>query len=262
MRLIRATLQLIRADSTLLSFLSVFIPVFARTNNLDTSLAKALPLLFVSMCTFIINDLDDIEKDKINHPQRPLPSGQVKPAFVATLYYVCLALALLTVRYLIEDSRIAFWYYLLLTLSISYRCVVEHLLGLKSLYVAGAASIPILIIVRNFPERTGLYYVAAAVFLFTLGRELCMDICDRPGDPISPLSFVKSERIATLAFVFQGAGLALLSVQIAGWAELIDLSFMIALFASAYQFWFKLRRQNIAIALMKSVLFLGLYFLL
>lgn len=261
MRLIRATLQLLRLDSSLLAFLSILIPVFVRTKDLSESFQKAMPLLFVSMCTFIINDLDDIEKDRTSHPERPLPRGYVKPAFVAALYYACLALALFTTRAYIKDGYIAFWYYLLLTTGISYSYVVEYLPGLKPAYVAGASSIPLVILATYYPHETGLYLVGAALFVFMLGRELCMDVRDRPGDPSSFLHAIDPKRMATFAFALQAAGLILVSLQLAKLLDLLNLFAMTLLLALAYVYWFRLGRLKVATGLMKVVVFLGLYFL-
>lgn len=243
-------------------FLSVLVPVFARTKDIGASLGKALPLLLVSMCTFIINDLEDIEKDKFNHPERPLPSGQVKPAFVAILYYVCLASALITIRSYVTASHIAFWYYLLLTVSISYGNVVEFLSSFKSAYVAAAVSIPVVILVSYYPQEVKLYSIAAAVFVCTLGRELCMDLRDRPGDPVSFLHRIESKRIAWFAFGSQSVGLFLVALQIEGATDLLVVLAMTLLFALSYLCWFKLARLKSATALMKAVIFLGLYFLI
>jgi len=258
----RAALQLTRPDSSLLAFLSVLLPVFTRTQSLAVSLTRATPLLFVSMCTFIINDLDDMEKDKINHPQRPLPSGQIKPAYAAVLYYACLVLALLTIRFFIAAGHIAFWYYMLLIISISYSYIVEFLPGLKSAYVAAAVSIPILIVIAYFPQESRLYFVTVAVGFFTLGRELCMDIRDRPGDQVSFLHSIEPRQILITAFVLQVLGIALLSWQI---GSLLDLAVVLAMAITvslSYYFWLQWHREKVAIDLMKVVMLLGMYFLI
>jgi geranylgeranylglycerol-phosphate geranylgeranyltransferase len=261
-RVLRATIRLLRLDSSILAFLSILIPVFVRSNDLGESFKRAIPLLFISMCTFIINDLDDLEKDRTNHPDRPLPRGYVKPVFVVVLYYVCLALALWTTRIYIPDGYVAFWYYLLLTTAISYGYVVEYLPGLKPAYVAGASSIPVVILAAFYPQETELYLVAVALFAFMLGRELCMDVRDRPGDPASFLHAIHPKRMANLAFALQATGLLLLSFQITKLPNLLDLLLMTLLWGLALISWFRWGRLKLATGLMKAVVFLGLYFLL
>lgn len=262
MQLAKVVLRLVRPYSSLLAFLSILIPVFVRTADIALSLTRAAPLLFVSMCTFLSNDLDDIEKDKINHPDRPLPGGHLTPAFVTILYYICLALALFTTRHLAISSHISFLYYLLLILCISYHYVVEYLPGFKPIYVAAASSIPVIILVAYYPNETALYRVAIALFAFMLGREVCKDLLDRAGDPVSFLHRIPVTRMAMFAFSSQAIGLILLTPQVVDAYRFIDLASMTTLLAAAYYFWFHLERRVVAIALMKLSIFLGLYFLL
>ena len=191
-----AILRLTRLSSSLLGALAIFLPVLARTKDLGLSLGQAMPLLFISMCTFIGNDLDDLESDRINHPDRPLPSRHLTPAFAAILYFVALALALFSTRYFVAQD-IAFWYYGLITLSISYGYIVNCLASIKTPYVAAASSVPILIIARSYPQEPRFYVLAGSIFLFTLGREICGEILDRAGDAVS---YLHKFRPVSLAF--------------------------------------------------------------
>ena len=240
--------------------LAVFIPLFSRTKDLGLSLSKATPLLFIGMCTFIANDLDDIEKDRINHPERPLPSGSINSAFAAVLYFCCLVAALFTTKFYVQP-KIAFLYYLLLMLSISYRYVVDCFPGFKSPYVAGATSIPILIVAASYPDEPKLYLVAISVFFFVLGRELCMDLLDRTGDAVSFIHKIGARHIAIAAVVAQLIGLLLLAVQVDKLLDMVDVLLIAILLVLSGRYWFKLASYGTAITLMKLQLFVGLYFL-
>lgn len=79
MQTLRAILRLTQVDSSMLSFLAIFLPLSVRTKDLGLSFSRAIPLLFTGMCTFIANDLNDIEKDRVNHPERPLPVRHLTP---------------------------------------------------------------------------------------------------------------------------------------------------------------------------------------
>jgi geranylgeranylglycerol-phosphate geranylgeranyltransferase len=221
----------------------------------------ASPLLLIAICTFIANDLDDIDKDRINHPNRPLPSGDVSTVLAAVMYFVFLASALLTVRAYVHPDTAAFEYYCLLVASISYGYVVDWFPGLKAPYVAGAITLPILIVVNAYPAEQKLYLFAVCVFLLNLGRELCKDIVDRPGDKPSFMHFIKPVRIAVVAFLSQAIGILLLTSQATRLGGLIALALMSAtLFVGGWS-WFRLRRHGTAIALMKLNLLFGMYFL-
>ncbi len=261
MQVARPILKLMRLDSSLLIALSLFIPLFARTKNLGLSLGKAIPLLFIGICTFIANDMDDVEKDRLNHPERPLPSGLIKPSLAAALYFACLALALFTTRSYVEATT-AFWYYAFFTLSISYGYIVECFPSFKSTYVATAVSVPVLIVATSYPGERRLYFVAGSVFLFVLGRELCMDLVDRVGDRASFMHRIRPRPLAIAAFSLQAVGLLLLAIQAEQLLDILYLLLMTSLLVFACLYWFKQARYKKAINLMKAQLFVGLYFLL
>jgi 4-hydroxybenzoate polyprenyltransferase len=214
------------------------------------------------MCTFIVNDLDDVEKDRINHPDRPLPSGELKPAFVAVLYYCCLASTLLSIRFGIGTNPISFLYYLGLIAAISYRYVVEYLPVIKPLYVALVSTGPVILIVQYSPREPSLYAVAVAVFFFMLGRELCKDLPDRPGDPASFLHTLEPRRVALISGVCQTAGVALVSLRVETVLGFLNILLMALLVVLSYVFWLRWGRLTTALGLMKGTIFLGLFFLI
>jgi len=259
--ILRAIFQLLRLESSLLAFLAIFLPLLVRSNDLIFSFRKAVPLLFICICTFIANDLDDIEKDRINHPDRPLPAGHFSPVLAAALYFIALGLALFSTKYYIEPD-INFLYYGAISLSISYYYVVEYFPGLKALYVAIVATAPILIVAATYPDETKLYVVVVSVFLLTLGREVCMDIKDRTGDAISFMHRFNPVPLAGVAFSLQMVGLFLLVSLINKIGDIIDLLVMTFLFTLSGFCWFKLESYKLSLILMKIQLFVGLYFLI
>lgn len=253
-------LQLTRIDSSVLGFLSLFIPMYVRTNHLSLSLGRAVPLLFICMCTFIANDIDDLERDRTNHPERPLVEGHLNATLAAVSYFVCLGLALFLTRQYV-DQRIAFWYYSLMILAISYSYVVEYIPSIKAPYVAVAISLPLVVVAVSYPKERRLWLVAAAGFLFALGRELCMDIVDRPGDLVSLLHRIPPRPLAVAAFSIQAGGLTLLLVQLRGGLDVLVVVLMTLVLVVAGVFWFRRRKQKAAYRLMKLQLLLGMYFL-
>lgn len=261
MLILRSLLRLTRLDSSLLAFLVIFLPLWVRSGNWTQSFSKAIPMLFVYMCAFIANDLDDIEKDRVNHPERPLPAGYITPAFAAILYFICLGLALFSTRYYVS-SGVAFLYYALISLHISYGYLVEALPGLKAPYVAAMSMLPILIVANEYPSENKLYAAAIAIFFLMLGREICMDVKDRPGDSVSFMHKFGSTRLATVGFSLQSVGLFSLATQITQKGQLLALSIMVCILVLSGIYWFRLSRYRLAIIVMKFQWFVGLYFLL
>jgi geranylgeranylglycerol-phosphate geranylgeranyltransferase len=212
------------------------------------------------MCTFIANDLDDIEKDRVNHPDRPLPSRHLTPTIAGILYFTCLGFGLFATRYFVAEDT-AFWYYGLFILSISYGYLVGCFPIFKSPYVALVSSIPIVVIARSFANEPKLYLIAACVFFFTLGREICGDILDRDGDAISYLNKFKPGSLAVLAFSIEGLGMILLGTLVRNVRDVVGLVVMIMTLALAGIYWFREERYRRATLLMKVQLFVGLLFL-
>lgn len=217
-------------------------------------------MLLIGICAFVANDLDDIEADAINHPERPLPSKAISSLVAAALYFVCLAAALLTTKAFVPP-RVAFLYYLTVTLTISYRYIVAFIPSIKAPYAAGTIAIPAIIVAEHNGREARL--VIIAVFAFALGRELCMDIVDRPGDAKSLIHRLRPTSLAIVAFLLQVAALFLIwtSSSKRNYWTLIDLMVIAILLVLASICWFRLERYSTAIDIMKLQLFLGLYFL-
>ena len=258
---LRAILRLTRLDFSILSFLAIFLPLLVRTNDFDLSLGRAIPLLFICICTFIANDLDDIEKDRVNHPERPLPAGHLTPVIAAILYFTSLGSALFSTKYYVTPGA-DFLYYALISLSISYGYVVECLPGLKAPYVAATCAVPILIVAASYPDEAGLYAVAVAVFLVFLGREMCGDIEDRAGDAVSFMHRFSPTPLAVVAFSLQAVGLLLLATQARRLGHVVDMLVMASLLASSAVYWFKFASYGRAMTLMKLQFVAGIYFLI
>ena len=258
---LRAIVRLTRMSSSLLATLAIFLPLLARTRNLGFSLGSAIPLLFIGMCTFIANDLEDLEKDQLIHPERPLPARDLTAEVAAILYFASLGMALLSIRHFVAQD-IAFWYYFLAILSVSYVYIIDGLPIIKTAYVAAASSIPVLIIARMYSNEPKLFVMAGSVFLFTLGREICGDILDRDGDSVTYLNRFKPVSLAAFAFVVQGTGLVLLASQIDNRGEAVDVLAMTFILALAGVYWFKLEEYKQSMLLMKIQLFVGLYLLI
>lgn len=218
-------------------------------------------MLFICFCTFIANSLDDIEKDKVNHPERPLPARQLTPAFAVILYFISLLSALFIIRRYIPE-RVAFWYYGLTVISISYGYVVDFVPGLKAPYVGATVSVLALMLAAWYPSEKRLYFVAGAVFLFTTGKEICMDIRDRPGDPVSFMHRFRPMPLAIVAFSLEILGLLLLATQLRRPRDVLGLLAMVSMLALSGFYWFKVTSYRRAILLMRLQFILGIYFLI
>jgi geranylgeranylglycerol-phosphate geranylgeranyltransferase len=89
-------------DTCVIVFLLIFLPTYYFSNNFVFSLTHALPLLTISICGFVINDLRDIEKDRKNHPNRPLPSSAISEIGASVIYFSLLGASLILIKLYVE----------------------------------------------------------------------------------------------------------------------------------------------------------------
>lgn len=261
MRNALSILRLARLDASMLAGIVVFAPLLSRTKDFEWSASQAVPLFFISLCTFIANDLDDSEKDSVNHPERLLPSGIVSPSVAATLYFIFLGIALFSTKIIVQQS-ISFLYYALFILAISYRYVVECIPVCKPFYVASVNAIPISIVAAYCPTEPQLYVVAGAQCLFVLGKEMCMDFLDRKGDPVSLMHRIGFGSLSVIAFSAQALCFMLLLWRFNKPVDVVALVVIFFLFSSTIFLWISAKGQRSAITLMKAQLLIGVYFLL
>jgi geranylgeranylglycerol-phosphate geranylgeranyltransferase len=153
--------------------------------NWPMALLGALALAFLAIAGNIHNDVLDLEADRINRPDRPLPSGRlaIKPALgISIAFYftsmllafsvgiasglLTLAMAILLIAYNLKLKALPLWG----NLSIALLCAL-------AIYFPELPSLPWH---WEFPIYTGL--PALFAFLTTLAREIAKDAEDIPGD--------------------------------------------------------------------------------
>ena len=132
-----------------------------------------------------LNDLYDRETDRVNHPKRPLPSGQLRletaKAFIVAAFFAAAAVAsfisVFALAVVAINAALMFAYEAALKArGASGNLVISYLVG--SLFFFAGVSVytsswdPLI--------RTGI--LAALAFVTTLGREITKDIEDLRGD--------------------------------------------------------------------------------
>ncbi|MBS1984288.1 MAG: UbiA family prenyltransferase [Bdellovibrionales bacterium] len=180
-RAIAVFVRISRLDTSLIVFLSLAVPLYLRLHDYRAALGRAFPLLAISMCGFILNDIHDVERDAENHPDRPLPRRQLSQAQAAAIYFVLLAAALVTLRAFV-DAPMAALYLLLLIALINYNYVVAYFPYLKNVYAAATGVLPLVILALTLGHAHIAIVTLLALFCFLLGRELLMDVEDLRGD--------------------------------------------------------------------------------
>jgi len=143
---------------------------------------------FISSYSMVINDIYDIDIDKINRPDRPLPSSQVTlneaKLFSVFLLFIGISLSIISIiRY--DSSILIFFitiFFSFISWLYSYNLKKRGLIG--NFIVAISMTIPFIfggIIINGFTNVLLLSFSTIA-FLSGLGREIVKTICDVKGD--------------------------------------------------------------------------------
>jgi geranylgeranylglycerol-phosphate geranylgeranyltransferase len=189
--------------------------------------------MFAAFCAsaggFLINDYFDVEKDRINHPDRVLPSGKLSRKNVLCAALASFGLALLFASLLNIIS------FLLVALNIALLLAYSRVLvfsGLIGNIIAAYLSSSLLLLAGLVAEHSKpILPYAAFIFFVMLGREIVFDIRDIKGDAAEGLRTLPIQIGVQPAFrvVWRILGLATLSVVIFWIAGLLEARLMLAL---------------------------------
>lgn len=258
--MVHAICRLSRIDTCLLVFFTVFAPSYVHDKNLLQSFVLALPIFTMCICTFIINDVNDLEKDLVNHPNRPLPKKKLTVAFAVALYFLFVFLSLLLVKIFVPVDYV-YIYLLFLILLTNYDYIVATFPYIKNFYVSVTTVIPIVILSYISPGNYDYAYVANALVFFTLGREMFMDIEDAKGDRNTFVKALGLKRSPIVASVLQWVGVVILACAVNNPVDVLAVA-ILALTLSAIQWaWNKSKSRETLIFYMKIQMLIGIYFL-
>lgn len=252
--------KLTRIDTSIIVFLSIFMPIYINLGSLHMSIGYSMPALVIAMLTFVANDYDDLEEDKVNHPSRPIPSGRISGRSAIILYF-SLIFVFITSVYLIEDAAVVMLYSALCILVISYRYVKSELIAIKSIYVAMCNIFPIAIVGSISGDISRKVWLSCALFMFSISRELLMDVLDMKGDG-GTIPNLFGERWSIRIGIF--LQLPAIFCMYALGRTAIDLfvaSIIAMIAASAISLWLRSGSRRAAIGVMKLPMLFGIYYL-
>jgi geranylgeranylglycerol-phosphate geranylgeranyltransferase len=206
-------LTLIRPPNTLLIGLGVVIGEAIGLGKLPGLPEAVFGFLTASLMmagTMVANDVYDVETDRVNSPQRPLPSGTVK-----TRDAVVLAVAL-SVAAIGFSALLGLWTFLTALLALALM-VYYNTRGKKTGLIGNAVvsfnvALPFFyggLAVNSI--RPLLFIFSVVAFLANFGREVAKGIADVKGDSlrqVRTLAVVRGTKVAALA----SAGLFVIAV--------------------------------------------------
>ena len=204
--MVRDWLDLFRAGNCVTGFVGVFLGAILTLEDFPTGdNLKITTLLALSVYSFMaswnaLNDYLDLEIDKINRPDRPLPSGRISQSLALTaiiltclISFVSLFLAGQIANAMTENFED--WYPTIFIWIIALTLLVNYeddriLLGLKNRGLPGNLAISISVGLVVLFGAAGLFEPlnerAVSLFfigtLYNLSREIIKDVEDMDGD--------------------------------------------------------------------------------
>lgn len=181
-----AWIRLIRPVNALMGFVATYISAlvgigFSVGSRLFPVSIAALCVLLVTGGGNVINDISDVETDRVNHPTRPIASGKI--SVQAGMYF---AIFLFTVPVLLSIIFLPYLSTLIVVVAVGTLVAYER--NLKKLGLSGNLAISLLVglififggvSVDSIAKMIPLFFMA---FLTNTSRELTKDIEDMKGD--------------------------------------------------------------------------------
>ncbi len=137
---------------------------------------------FISSSALILNDYFDIETDKINHPTRPLPSGNVAPSQVIVLTILTTSIGLVAawlISLIAFIVGILFW-----SIGLLYNWKLKETGLLGNLMVSSSVAVTFIYggIAVGQPWNNIVWSFGLLVFFIDLGEEIASGAMDEKGD--------------------------------------------------------------------------------
>ncbi len=202
MEQIKGLYKISRPITTLTGALAVVLGGYvAGTGEWGNIMLAVLATILVSSSANAWNDYLDIEIDRINQPDRPLPSGQVSPRAVKWFSFTLASLSLLIAAFINLPSFLIVLSANILLYIYSLKLKSTVLLGNLSVAFISAMSAVFGGVAAGNPRPTiWLFWI---IFVAILGREVLKTMADYEGDlseSVRTISTVWGRRVARIIF--------------------------------------------------------------
>lgn len=204
---VRAILDLVRIDLVFGAGIFVVAGEIFGLGGLPTlnqALLGFLTGFFISGSANISNDYFDCDVDRVNQPERPLPSGRISVAQLWTLFLIFTAAGLATAILLgtfVLILAAAVW-----GIALLYNMKFKEMGLFGNLTVAFCVAMTVIIGGATIRTINGIVLTFAALaFLFDLGEEIAADAMDVIGDELRSSKSIAKRKNKTYALRLSGA---------------------------------------------------------
>ncbi|MCP8303878.1 MAG: UbiA family prenyltransferase [archaeon] len=182
---LRGTIDLIRPINSIMVGFAVMVGISVASPSSVLSMPSLLGFLtgfFISSFSMVMNDYYDVEVDKVNRPDRPLPSGRVSPNSAIILASVLLIFGIASSILISFNNFIIASAFTFLAWLYNFWGKSKGLVG--NLMVAASVAIPFIYggMAVGCADNLLLLWLALTSFLAATGREVVKTICDMEGD--------------------------------------------------------------------------------
>ena len=182
---IKGLIKLLRPELPFAAGVSVILGEIITLGNLPSLSELFLGFLwgfFLSGSAMIFNDYFDIEVDKVNAPNRPLPSGLIS-SNTAIVFAIIISLLGLISSFFINRAAV-FLYIIFWVIGFLYNWKFKEKGLLGNLFVSSSVAVTIILggIVVGNPWNTATLIFSMMLFVFDLGEEIAADAMDIEGD--------------------------------------------------------------------------------
>jgi len=210
---IRKISELLHVPSSMMIFILLFVPSIINGIGLGASLSRSLPLTLIAMAGFALNNYVDVRKDRINKPNRAIPSGVISRRS-ALLLSIALYLVSMVLSHISTNSLFVLTIYTLALLgTVAYSLLSKKIGYIKTLITGLLTITPFLVALHYYqPSINGTLFLLAVV-MATIGKELLMDIRDIRGDSAAGYYTIATlfgkEKTQAISIVFSVVALVL-----------------------------------------------------
>jgi geranylgeranylglycerol-phosphate geranylgeranyltransferase len=153
--------------------------------------------LLIMSNSMILNDLNDIEIDKINNPTRVLVTGEIKKNEAIFIIFGLFGLTeFLNINYLSENLQLII--NLAITIILIYTPILKKILIIKNIACAFLVSFAVFVggisatnsVISTNPNFNLLSIIQSVIFYGSLCNEIILDIRDYEGDKINNIKTI------------------------------------------------------------------------
>ena len=212
--LIQAFAQLFRPTLGVIAALAGCATIYVLNSATQTQqyLLTASVLFCMTSASFAIDDYRDVNQDRINHPERPLPSGKLslqQAWWTALMLFSCALISAICLGLypliLVAVSTVLLWNY-------SHILTYSGILG-NMIVAASIASVFFLgSLVAQRPWA--MLYPICFLFFYILAKEIVWDVHDTEGDRTEGIVTIANRWGTRTAFLIAWGLLAILMVSI------------------------------------------------